>query len=98
MNETENSETFNGWANRQTWNIALWISNDENLYRAAYKAVDLLKSRGILSKTVNQEWTKAFVKVQFDMVFGVQETPDGYGINDPEIDWSAITEMIKDFA
>tara|TARA_X000001036_G_scaffold107901_1_gene101044 strand:+ start:707 stop:925 length:219 start_codon:yes stop_codon:yes gene_type:complete len=27
--------SYNGWKNRATWNVALWIGNDEGMYEFA---------------------------------------------------------------
>jgi hypothetical protein len=32
--------SYNGWENYETWNIALWISNDESLYTLAMECGD----------------------------------------------------------
>ena len=29
------ADRYNGWTNRETWSVALWIGNDEGLYRLA---------------------------------------------------------------
>ena len=31
------STEYNGWENYETWNVALWINNDEGLYNLARK-------------------------------------------------------------
>ena len=35
--ETTVTETYNGWANYETWNVALWLQNDYELYKVAQK-------------------------------------------------------------
>ena len=37
LTQTMTDQTYNGWANWETWNVALWIENDEGFYREARK-------------------------------------------------------------
>ena len=34
------TETYNGWANYETWNVSLWIMNDIGYYNLAKDIVD----------------------------------------------------------
>ena len=45
---------FNGWTNYETWNVALWIGNDEGLYnfaRRCYSYQDFINRFGDDSET-----------------------------------------------
>ena len=32
--------SYNGWENYETWNVALWINNDQDLYDFAHECGD----------------------------------------------------------
>tara|TARA_B100001939_G_scaffold318590_1_gene306118 strand:- start:483 stop:758 length:276 start_codon:yes stop_codon:yes gene_type:complete len=72
-------ETYNGWANYETWNVSLWIQNDPGMYRLArikgHSGYDHL----IPALEVN---------------FG-QMTPDGVRWMDPTIDTDEMDEMLE---
>lgn len=39
-------QEYNGWKNYETWNVALWLGNDEGLYNQARDFVRCMKKHG----------------------------------------------------
>jgi hypothetical protein len=81
-----NETTYNGWANRSTWNIMLWLDNDESLYRFYQSQVASLKARG-------ERITAMRAKVIARAAIG-SRTPDGISTYAKCIDWKAIAEAM----
>lgn len=71
---------YNGWLNYQTWNVALWIGNDEGLYNAARE----FKGKGY----------EAFAADLHEL--GLDATPDRVAYNDSGLDISALDDMIEE--
>ena len=40
--------SYNGWKNHATWNVALWIGNDEGLYNLAQTCDNYFDFRDLL--------------------------------------------------
>jgi hypothetical protein len=55
-------QTYNGWANYETWNIALWIQNDEGLYNLALTLSDYKELVDVLYQEYGVTETKDGVK------------------------------------
>ena len=91
-NETETDTTYNGWANRATWNVNLWIQNDEGFYGHARDLMEAWNDDcyGTLEESFDE---RAALEVCHE-VFGSWKTPDGDSLHDA--DMSAIADALVD--
>lgn len=85
---TEN--TFNGWANYETWNASLWINNDEPMYRLAVAYVEQARRFGQAIK-----FDSLIPALEYN--FG-QMTPDGVRWMDGRICTDEMDEMLAELA
>ncbi len=85
-NTRMNNTTYNGYSNRATWNLILWISNDECAYtffQDLYYRIggDVIEDRTDAVERTSREW------------FG-STTPDGDRLDD--VNWIEATESLDE--
>jgi|TARA_R110002153_G_C13284199_1_gene494351 predicted nucleic-acid-binding Zn-ribbon protein len=59
--------SYNGWSNRETWNIALWIQNNEYYYATAKKCGDYETFKRVVSDEETLDgvrWDDALVNIE----------------------------------
>ena len=78
-------EDYNGWKNRQTWNVASWINNDESIYKGAVEFM----------KDVNPKRNpyRGFI---INCGLDGQNTPDGISYMGTRLDYTALDEMMRE--
>lgn len=79
---------YNGWANRTTWNIMLWLDNDEGNYRC-YKGM-VEKHLAQYGKLTGRAAKRIALNVLGD------RTPDGCKLTAKCVDWPAIAEAMSE--
>jgi cyanate permease len=75
---------YNGWKNRQTWNVALWIGNQEYIYM---EAVDFMQT---------YSGTRPYSRFIQSRVGGGR-TPDNIAWLGTRLDYPALNEMMREF-
>ena len=78
---------YEGWKNRATWNIALWVNNDEPLYRSAVEYVRARKAKG-----KRPSWSNFVAAVGL----AGERTPDRFAFDGAKLDRKALTEMLAE--
>jgi len=74
---------YNGWTNYQTWNVVLWIDNDEGLYS--------------LRKELGNDYNKFVSYMEQNCEGDIRyRTPDGVAWNDSGIDVEQINAGWRD--
>ena len=75
--------SYNGFTNWETWNVALWIDNDEYIYNKRFKY------RAVYGKT----WNKENVKYFFNRYFN-EKTPDMKSkLQIEKVNWQEIANL-----
>ena len=89
-----NDTTYNGYANYETWNIVLWLYNDENNY---YELRSRMRPYGD-GFLPDEKDIREMCEIIFTTDENTPSTPDGVWLDDKSIDWDEIRQnLIADF-
>ncbi|MDX1492959.1 MAG: hypothetical protein R3253_02715 [Longimicrobiales bacterium] len=78
-----------GWKNRETWNVALWLANDEGWYRLV---------RGTLIDWLGKvRGRRQYMRVVEELeALGITETPDGVSLRHPKLSMRELNAHVKE--
>jgi len=79
-------DTYNGWANWDTWNAALWLSNDEVTYKA------LIRKLETTPDSYHDDVCKDALRGCFPAGDARRDGSAWDGIDFDEVDWQAVAD------
>ena len=82
-------ETYNGWTNYETWNVALYIQNEYPIYKMAY---DYVKQCRRLNEVVDYTQLADVIA----MNFGAKTADDVSWTDIRQLDTTELDEMLEE--
>lgn len=82
-------ETYNGWKNRQTWNVVLWLENDESLYMLAVSYAKRKAQAGRIPTYLGFARWAGLVN---------DRTPDGISWTGTRLDYPTLNNLLASYA
>jgi hypothetical protein len=79
-------ETYNGWKNYDTWNVQMWLSNEEPYYRAV---VEFMK---------DYKGDAPYKDFLIDSGLDTQSTPDGAKYMGADLDFGSLNDFMFEFS
>ena len=76
------TKTYNGWTNRATWNLALWLTNDAAAYEWMREHFTCVRP--------NRRTVQEFCLNAYPNGF----TPDGESLEN--VNWTEIVDMVRE--
>ena len=88
------NETYNGWTNYETWNVNLWLGDEEDFRDRAMNAEDLYQAEGAL-----RDWVEEVAEILVPgSVEGSSFVNDLFGTALSKVNWIEIAECYRDEA
>ena len=84
--------TYNGWKNYPTWNVNLWLNNDEGLYHQTLAMVSETRNHAKLVRVETADMLKSFVCEELAPDLGASFAADLLGYALDQVDWFEIAD------
>lgn len=77
--------TYEGWTNYDTWNVSLWINNQESLYRSAVAFMD-----------ENPDSKNPYIGFVLNNYMSGMVTPDAIEYMSDKLNYDELNDMMRD--